>query len=191
MEHDKLQLIESRAETLLKDLKEDNHAFVYSTALLIMVSLYLIAIVLLYIKFDFSTKLLIYLVLLIGMLAYYKMNMNKVFAESATFLNYKTIDRDDKVNYVAGLLRYLNSGFEVKLTRLRSVRIIYSILFPFFLLIVREIITGPFADTSSFIINLAVAVVLGGFWYFYFASDQSELELDKEEVDELITKIYS
>ena len=191
MEHDKLQLIESRAETLLKDLKEDNHAFVYSTALLIMVSLYLIAIVFLYIKFDFSTKLLIYLVLLIGMLAYYKMNMNKVFAESASLLNYKTIDRDDKVNYVAGLLRYLNSGFEVKLTRLKSVRIIYAILFPFFLLIVREIFLGTFADTSSFIINLAVAIVLGGFWYFYFASDQSELELDKEEVDALITKIYS
>ena len=191
MEHDKLQLIESRAETLLKDLKEDSHAFVYSTALLIMVSLYLIAIVFLYIKFDFSTKLLIYLVLLIGMLAYYKMNMNKVFAESAALLNYKTIDRDDKVNYVAGLLRYLNSGFEVKLTRLKSVRIIYAILFPFFLLIVREIFLGTFTDTSSFIINLAVAMVLGGFWYFYFASDQSELELDKEEVDELITKIYS
>ncbi|NNE25498.1 MAG: hypothetical protein HKN09_01525 [Saprospiraceae bacterium] len=191
MEHDKLQLIESRAETLLKDIKEDNHAFVYSTALLIMVSLYLIAIVFLYIKFDFSTKLLIYLVLLIGMLAYYKMNMNKVFAESAALLNYKTIDRDDKINYVAGLLRYLNSGFEVKLTRLKSVRIIYAILFPFFLLIVREIFLGSFSDTSSFLINLVVAIVLGGFWYFYFASDQSELELDKEEVDELITKIYS
>ena len=190
MEHDRLQLIESRAETLLQDLKEDDHAFVYSTSILIMVSLYLLAIVFLYIKSGFSVKLLIYLVVLIGMLAYYKMSMNKVYGESSELAGYKNVDSDDKVNYVSGMLKYLSSGFEVKLTRIHSVRLFYAILFPLFLLIVREIYMGPYTS-MSFLINLAVAAVLGSFWYIYFAGNQKSLVADRTEIDELIRKIYS
>ncbi|MBT8188954.1 MAG: hypothetical protein HKN67_14130 [Saprospiraceae bacterium] len=190
MEHDRLQLIESRADTLLQNLKEDNHAFIYSTSILIMVSLYLLAVVFLYIKSGFSVKLLIYLVVLIGMLAYYKMSMNKAFAESDEMSKYKNIDHDDKVNYVSGMLKYLSSGFEVKLTRIHSVRLFYTILFPLFLLIVREIYVGSYTS-MSFFINLALAVVVGSFWYFYFAGNQKELIEDRQEIDEMITKIYS
>ncbi len=190
MEHDKLQIIESRAETLLSELKEDDHSFIYSTALLVMVALYLLAIIFLYIKSGFSTKLLIYLVALIGMLAYYKMNMNRIFSESSELLNYKKINTDDKVNYVSGMLKYLSSGFEVKLTRIQSVRWIYTILFPLFLLIIREIYMGEYSS-MTFFINLIIAAFLGLLWYVFFGYSQKDLLLDRVEIDELIQKIYS
>jgi len=190
MEHDRLQLIESRAETLLSELKEDNDSFVYSTSLLIMVVLFLLAIVFLYIKIGFSINLLIYLVGLTGMLAYYKMNMNKAFSENARLANYKSIDTDDKVNYVTGLLKYLSSGFDVKLTRIRSVKWFYTILFPLFLLILRETYVGEFT-TQTFLLNLFVGVITGVIWYYYFVQGENKLNEDREEINNLINKIFS
>lgn len=190
MEHDKLQMIESKAEMLLNELKEDNHSFIYSTALLIIVALCLLAIVFLYIKSGFSVKLLIYLVSVIGLLAYYKMNMNKVFADTTALAKYKSVQKDDKVNYVSGMLKYLSSGFEVKLTRLQSVRWAYTILFPIFLIIAQEIYKGPFTS-KSFLISVVLAILLGAFWYFFFGPQYNNLIEDRSEIDELIQRIYS
>ena len=190
MEYDKLQLIEEKANALLNDLKNDDDAFVYSTTLLILVVLFLLAIVFLYILSGVSIKLLVYLVILIGILSYYRMNMNRVYKESAILLNYKKIDPADKTNYVSGLLKYLASGVSIKLERLKSVRLFYTIMFPLFLLVIREIYLGEY-DNKSFLLSILMAAVVGGlFWYFYFSNGLQELEDDHEEINELSASIF-
>jgi ABC-type siderophore export system fused ATPase/permease subunit len=190
MEYDKLQLIEEKAKGLLKDLKTEDDAFVYSTALLVLVVLFLLAIVFLYILSGVSFMLLIYLLVLIGILTYYKINMNRVYKESTLLQDYKNIDPSDKTKYVSGLLKYLASGVNIKLERLKSVRLFYTIMFPLFLLVIREIYLGSYT-TKSFLISFLVAAILGGlFWYFYFSNGLDELEEDREEINELSSTIF-
>ena len=190
MEYDKLQLIEEKAETLLEELKNDDDAFVYSTTLLILVVLFLLAIVFLYILTGLSTKLLIYLVILIAVLAYYRLNMNKAYKESTILQKYKDIDPANKSSYVSGLLKYLASGVTIKLERLKSVRLFYTIMFPLFLLIIREIYIGSY-DNISFLISILMAALIGGiFWYFYFSKGLTELEEDKEEINDLANTVF-
>lgn len=190
MEYDKLQLIDEKANALLEELKNEDDAFVYSTTLLILVVLFLLAIVFLYIFSGVSTKLLIYLVILIGALTYYRINMNRMYKESTILQNYQKIDPADKTNYVAGLLKYLASGVSIKLERLKSVRLFYTVMFPIFLLIIREIYVGEYTN-QSFLLSAVMAAIIGGlFWYFYFSNGLAELEADREEINELANSLY-
>jgi hypothetical protein len=113
--------------------------------------------------------------------------------ESSELANYKKIDISDKPKYIGGLLKYLSSGYGVKVTRLQSVRWIYVIIFPLVMILFSELYQYFFHDDikTSFM-NFFIAYLIGGtFWYLYFKEDLYALEMDQYDVDSMVVKVYS
>jgi len=187
MEYDKLQLIENKAENLLSDLRNGDDSSLYSNALLVLVVLFLLSLVSVYIKTGEFKHLLAYLGILLVLLVLHKVKMSAAYKENALLKRYKQHAETDKQSYVSGLLKYLSSGMNVKFKRLKSVRLIYMIIFPLMLIILSELFNG---ESRSFILSLIVAYVLGAtFWYFYFQDDINELDFAQDDVEDMITKL--
>lgn len=189
MEYDKLQLIENKAENLLSELKEGNDASLYFNALIILVTAFLVCLISLYIKSGNFYSLIIYLAILVCLLTLYNVRMSSAYKENALLKRYKALkNSDDKLAYVSGLLKYLSSGMKVKLKRLKTVKLIYIIIFPIFLVLLKQLFAGELNVMISFI----TAILLGStFWAFYFNKDIEELSFAQEDIDEMIRKIVS
>lgn len=195
MEIDKLDLIQKKAETLLATLKDDAQTSYVTNALVIIVVLFLSPLVILYIVDVGSsiTKFLMYLIVLLGLLVLYRIRVGSAVRESLQLNSYKNIDVSDKPKYIAGLLKYLSAGYGVKITRLQSVRWIYVIVFPLVLILCYELYQYLFHDdiTTGFM-NFVGAFLLGStFWFLYFQKDLHELELDQQDVDGMVGKLFS
>lgn len=194
MEYDKLDLIEKKAQDLLMALKTDTKTGYVTNALVVIVTLFLIPLVVLYI-FDgaSSIRFLIYLVVIAGLLILYRVRIGSAMKESAHLSSYKSIDKADKQSYITGLLRYLSSGYDVKISRLKSVRLVYMILFPLVLVLWSEMYQfWRDSQVNTGIIQFVAAFLIGCvFWYLYFQDDLHELELDQTDVDNMVGKIYT
>ena len=195
MEYDKLDLIHKKAETLLSSLKEDVQTSYITNALVIIVFLFLIPLVILYIVDVESsiTKFLMYLIVLLALLILYRIRVGGAVRESSELASYKNMDSNDKPKYIGGLLKYLSSGYGVKVTRLQSVRWIYVITFPLVMVLFNELYQYFFhGDIKTSFINFLFAYLIGStFWYMYFQDDLHELELDQQDVDNMVAKVYS
>jgi len=195
MEYDKLDLIQKKAETLLSSLKEDAQTSYVTNALVVIVVLFLLPLVILYIVDVESsiTKYLIYLIVLLGLLILYRMRVGAAVRESSQLTSYKKIDMSDKPSYITGLLKYLSSGYGVKITRLHSVRWIYVFVFPLVMVLFSELYQYCFHDDiKTGIMTFIVAYLIGStFWFLYFQKDLHELELDQQDVDGMVGKLFS
>lgn len=195
MEYNNLDLIQTKAEKLLSDIKQDAESSFVSTAQILLVILFSISIIALFIvDIDSSvTKYLIFMVILLGLLLWHRIKLNVKVKESVALSAYKKGDPADKKNYTIGLLKYLSSGLAIKLTRLKSVRLFFCIMFPLLLVLFKELYQYHFKDgefgTSLF--QYILAFVIGSsFWYYYFQADIAELDLDKADVDSMVSKLY-
>jgi len=196
MKYDKLDLIQSKAENLLQDLKEDTATSYVTNALLVLVIMYLISLVILYITDVNSSiiKFLIYLLVMIICLVIYRMRMTASVKESQALAAYEKLDKEDKANYISGQLKYLSSGYNIKIIRLQSVRLIYVIAFPLLLVLLSELYQYFFSegDISTSIMQFVIAFLIGStFWFFYFQNDIKEFEMDRDDVDRMISNLYS
>ena len=196
MKYDKLDLIQSKAENLLQDLKEDTATSYVTNALLVLVIMYLISLVILYITDVNSSiiKFLIYLLVMIICLVIYRMRMTASVKESQALAAYEKLDKEDKANYISGQLKYLSSGYNIKIIRLQSVRLIYTLAFPLLLVLLSELYQYFFSDgdISTSIMQFVIAFLIGStFWVFYFQNDIKEFEMDRDDVDRMISNLYS
>jgi len=195
MEYNNIDLIQSKGEKLLSELKQDGDASFLSTAQILLVILFSIAVILLFIVDVNSSvsKYLLFMVTLLGLLIWHRIKLNREVKESLTLSTYAQIEASDKKNYTIGLLKYLSSGYAIKLTRLRSIRLFFSIIFPLLLVLFKEVYQYFYYDgqLGSNIGHYILAFVIGAsFWYYYFQSDINELELDKADVDSMISKLH-
>jgi len=196
MKYDKLDLIQNKAENLLQDLKEDTATSYVTNALLVLVIMYLISLVILYITDVNSSiiKFLIYLLVMIICLVIYRMRMTASVKESQSLAAYEKLDKEDKANYISGQLKYLSSGYNIKIIRLQSVRLIYVIAFPLLLVLLSELYQYFFSegDISTTIMQFIIAFLIGStFWFFYFQNDIKEFEMDRDDVDRMVSNLYS
>jgi|GEM_PF-614583 len=196
MKYDKLDLIQNKAENLLQDLKEDTATSYVTNALLVLVIMYLISLVILYITDVNSSiiKFLIYLLVMIICLVIYRMRMTASVKESQSLAAYEKLDKEDKANYISGQLKYLSSGYNIKIIRLQSVRLIYVIAFPLLLVLLSELYQYFFSegDISTSIMQFIIAFLIGStFWFFYFQNDIKEFEMDRDDVDRMVSNLYS
>jgi len=187
MEYDKLKLIENKAESLLDDLKQGEDSSLYFNAMLVLVVLFLISLVSIFIKTGEFRNLLFYLTILVGLLVIYNIRMSSAYKESALLKKYSQLkDSENRLGYVSGMLKYLSSGLNVKLRRIKTVRLMYTVLFPLLLVLLKELILGK----GNLVMDLLGAFVIGAtFWYFYFKDDVEELTYGKEDVEEMIRKL--
>lgn len=196
MEYDKLDLVQSKANNLLDDLKEDTATSYVTNSLLVVVIMYLISLVILYITDVNSSiiKFLIYLLVMIICLVVYRMRMNAAVRESQDLASYTKVDKEDKANYISGQLKYLSSGYNIKIVRLKSVKLVYIVVFPLLLVLLSELYQYFFGDGNigTSIMQFVLAFIIGsGFWAFYFQNDIKEFQMDRDDVDRMVSTLYS
>jgi len=122
------------------------------------------------------------------------MRMTASVKESQALAAYEKLDKEDKANYISGQLKYLSSGYNIKIIRLQSVRLIYVIAFPLLLVLLSELYQYFFSegDISTSIMQFVIAFLIGStFWFFYFQNDIKEFEMDRDDVDRMISNLYS
>ena len=176
------QALEVRSELILKELKEQNDKGEMNIAIA-LVSIPLTILALLYYVKDGLNFMMIPLGLLLLFLIYYRTKM----LGAARMVKEYRIDNRDKVadkdiNWLKKKIEYITYGIEVKLTRLRLVKVFYMIFFPLFLLLIGEYIFKYIPFNNRFI-SFFVAFLIGGlFWHYFFNIEITELEDDQEDL---------
>ncbi len=169
-------------ETKLSDLSEPkNNVSLFGVLLGMLTSV--LAIV--FFKHGFDLKWLIVLVSLLGYLLFYRFSMKTAEAKSKLLENYK--EEEDLNASFYGKANYLSSQIALRKTRLGLIRIFYMLFFPLFLILLSISRSGD-GGIGSFN-SIVLAVVLGGlFWYFYFKGDLTELDMTREDLEEIKSK---
>lgn len=189
MEYDKLQLIEHKAKKLLQDMKTGSDSSVYTNALYLIIALFLFSLCYIYIKSGSHT--LVYAASLVIALITYKFILSNASNDVKFKLNYTAYAGSNKPAYVKGMLEYLASRINLEMSRIKALRTVYILVFPFFLMMVRQIFLGPI-EKDQYVYNLLGALILGVcFWFFFFKKDIDEKELDYWEVINLSKTIKS
>ncbi len=179
--NNKIDFISGKADHLLDLLKGDNHQGKGNTTLFLLLGLYLVVACGYYIKFGTSTVLTISLVVLILLMVIYRLSMQTALKENAASANYQSYKEVDEMTYLKTKLQYLYSGVMVKLTRTKSIRIVYMCMFPFILILIREFFQGQIS--SGWIGISIVAIVLGSIsWWVFFRSDLEDLEISRDDI---------
>ena len=107
--------------------------------------------------------------------------MQTAIKENSASANYKSYKEVDEVTYLKTKLQYLYSGVMVKYTRTKSIRILYMVMFPFILLLVRDFFQGQ--GTAGWIGTSIVAILLGSItWWAYFKNDVDDLEISRDDI---------
>lgn len=183
MEYDKLELIELKAEKLLERYLADSDVAVYTNALYFMVSIFLIAVCLLYVFEGYEH--LIYVVALLAIIPY-RIIISKAHAEAEMKSMYPTLETADKKQFTISKLDYLSSLLGLKIARLKALRLFYMIVFPVWLYMLSKIFINRSFSGSSELIYLLPAIVLGAvFWYFFFNKEIAERGNDRAEIDQI------
>ena len=186
--NNKVDFISNKADHLLELLKGDNHLSKSNVTLYLLLGIYLLVASAHYIRYDFSTLLTISLVVLVVLMVIYRLSMQTAIKENTASANYKSYKEVDEVTYLKTKLQYLYSGVMVKYTRTKSIRILYMVMFPFILLLVREFFQGQ--ATGGWIGSSIVAIILGTLtWWTYFKSDIDDLEISRDDIKSYLSGI--
>jgi len=190
-DENKLELIEKKCLTLLQNLRNNDDAGIYTTSLIILGILVFITILALYVKNNYSNFLLFGLLITAVLFIVFKVKTNAVIKESIAKSGFLKEQAESKIQHVTNMLEYLSSGLQVKLVRIKLVRLIYFILFPVFLLLIRELFLGE--STSMALFNgylggLGLSLVA---WYYFFKTEITNLVYYKEDVDEMRTYLIN
>lgn len=174
--------LKAKADHILSDLKsqQDGKEFVYIISLLSVPLIFLI--LALNIRNGYGT-MLIPLVLVLIFIVYYRLKM----IECAKLVKSYRVENKDNVSdenldWLSKKIEYVIYGMEVKLTRLRLVKLFYVFFFPTLLVFLYEYIfkAMPF---SNIFIAYGVAFLLGGiFWHYFFTSEVEDLEYTQDDL---------
>ena len=177
----KVEFISQKSDYLLELLKGDNHASKSNSTLLFLLVLYLITASANFIKIGSSTLLLISILALVVLMVLYRFSMQTAIKENNASANFETYKEVDELTYLKTKLQYLYSGVMVKFTRSKAIRILYMVMFPFILLLIREFFQGP--TTDGWIGSSIIAFLLGGItWWAFFKGDLDDLEISRDDI---------
>jgi len=179
--NNKVEFISQKSDYLLELLKGDNHAGKSTSTLLFLLGLYLLSACAYFIKLGPSTLLLVSLLALAVLMVLYRFSMQTAIKENNASANFETYKEVDELTYLKSKLQYLYSGVMVKFTRAKSIRILYMVMFPFILLLIRDFFLGKTAD--GWIGTAIIAFLLGGLtWWAYFKADLDDLEISRDDI---------
>ncbi len=165
-----------RLDLLLDDIKHTNKSTTYTYILLCLVAIFLVGIVLFYIKYGYFGRLLAYFAVLLGTVIYYRVNIVNAIRELQDASGYDALKGVDDKQYMKQKLNYLDVGIEVKRKRITLIRGIYVLIFPVFLVLASELYIGPIEGFASFLWKYILAFILGGIvWMFAFNNDIEQI----------------
>jgi len=180
------EALENRSELILKDLRDQNDKLEMNLSIgLVAIPIFLLTI-LSFIKLGFNFMMIIPLILLFIFLVYYRVNMigaTRVVKENRIQNKDKESDRD--IHWLKKKIEYITHGIEVKLTRLRAIKVYYIFFFPIFLVMLGEYLFGQIPFENLFIAFFVAFLVGGVFWHYFFNAEIDELE---DTQDDLLRK---
>jgi len=180
MEYDKIELIELKADRLLEKFLSDSDVAVYTNALYFLVSIFLIAVCLLYVFEGYEH--LVYIFALLAIIPY-RMIIGAADAKAESKSLYHSMEIKDKKALTIAKLDYLSALVQLKAARLKALRLFYMICFPVWLyMLVKIFVAREFSGLTE-LVYLGAAFVLGSvFWFFYFKKDIELREMDQNEI---------
>jgi len=183
MKNNRFEYIKVKSDQLLELLKSDKHSAQSSYALILLLVLFISSIILHYFKYGFSPILGVALFIIICILGAGRIVMQKSIKENIASANYDAYKDVDEVTYLRTKLQYIHSGIDIKYTRTNSIRILYVCVFPFILILIKEIFQGQIGSTGGLIGYLILALFLSSiFWWFYFGNELEKLEISKDDI---------
>jgi len=174
--------LKGKADHILNDLKsqQDGKEFVYIISLLTVPLVFFI--LALNIRNGYGA-MLIPLVLVLIFIIYYRLKMIECAKMVKSYrVENKDNVSDENLDWLSKKIEYVIYGMEVKLTRLRLVKLFYVFFFPTLLVFLYEYFfeTIPF---SNIFIAYGVAFLLGGiFWHYFFTSEVEDLEFTQDDL---------
>ncbi len=182
--------MKEKIDHLLEKVTQDKTSSIVSSALLILVSLFLLGIILYYVKFGFSGYILFYMLFLIVGILYYRFSLMEFLKDVDEASNYKVHENVDDGLFQRSKSNYISKGINLKLMRVILIQRLYLCLCPLLLLMFSEIIVGPSLSFGNFLMRLILGVLVGGlFWYFFFNKDKEELYEFQDESDLIQRKL--
>jgi len=165
-------------ETKLSDLSEAKN---YVSLLGILMGMLAFSLLMVFVNHGFNLQWLIVLIMIIGYLLFYRFSMKT--AETKTKLLESYANDDINAEFYAKA-NYLSSQITLRKTRINLTRFFYVLFFPLFLLLLDLSLSSE--GLTSPIKAALLAFSLGSiFWYFYFSGGLKELDMTKQDLEEI------
>ncbi len=186
-----LDQIIQKCQTLLLKHKGSGDINSLTFILLFMGLLFFFGVSAVIIKDGVTNRYIVFIVLLIFLFIRHKFKMSAAYQLNQKAHSYTNIDPGDKEPYAEGLVDYIDSGFDLKLTRMNSVKLFYTIVFPLFIITVKEFFNG-LATTQEISIYTIILFPLSFFiWHRYFKEEISHAEIIKQEIATIRAQLES
>ncbi len=180
----KEEFLSKTADHMLDLLKNDDHQSRSNGALLLLLILFLLTAIIHFVKFGFGPLLIISLAICALLLVFFRVKNSSAIKENSNYSNFDSYKDVDPITHLRTKLQYIHSGIEVKATRTQSLRIMYFLIFPCILLMLKDVFQGVAASTSGLVWSIIFAFLTGGiFWWFYFGREVEELEISQGDVE--------
>lgn len=172
--------IEKEFQDLVYEQRHSDDISSYTTALMLMAGIVIISLLVLFIMVGHNIKMLLIILIILIMFSLYRLRMNKAAQEvslaQTDAISSLEIDKDTMTQK----LKFLTAGIDLKIKRVKSVRQFYIVVFPLFLICIKEILHGPQTNQFLFWAIGASFMVSAIVWTWFFSSDIRELEETKE-----------
>ena len=186
-----LDQVIQKSQTLLLKHKDSGDINSLTFILLFMGLLFFFGISAVIIKDGLTNRYIIFLVLLILLFIRHKSKMSTAYKTNKTAYSYTNIDPSDKEPYAEGLINYINSGFDLKLARIRFVKQFYTIVFPLFIITMKEFFHGPLTTRELFFYLLLLGPLSFFIWQRYFKVDIDQTGAVIQEVENMKEQLES
>lgn len=174
--------LNEKSEYLINLLKNDDHAKNSGYRIIFLVAMFIIFASYHYIKYGFTPVVGMGLCILLILMIFFRIQMQSSVKDNIASANYDAYKDIDQNTYLRNKLQYLFTGIDIKFTRTKTIRLLYVLVFPFLMVIIKEVFQGFYSIGHSFKF-LLFAFALGGlFWWFYFASEMDDLEISKDDI---------
>lgn len=173
--------LQQRLNSTLQDLRNQDDANEFNLLLYGLALLTGTVSLLSYFKNE-SFVLLLPIILILGYLFYYRIVMKRVTKKAVSIKKDGAETAMNNNDILEARANYVLNGIEIKLNRLRLVRLFYMLVFPIFLVLLMQLLLGDHLFGNillSFLLSYAVA---GFFWYYFFRSDVEQLSWMEDQV---------
>jgi len=177
-----LDHIIQKSQTLLLKHRDSGDINSLTFILLFMGLLFFFGVSAVIIKYGLVTRYIVFLAVLILLFIFYKFKMSSAAAINRETANYTNIDPNEKGLYADGLVNYLNTGYDLKLTRINAVKKFFIILFPLFLITMKEFFHGILTNKELGIYLVVLYPLSYLVWHLYFKEDLYQSNLVKEDI---------
>lgn len=185
----RLEYIEMKSEHLLSLLKNDQHSNHGSQAFIFLLLLFVASNAVHFLKFGFAPIHAVGFTVLACLIIIGRIQYQKAIKENIASANYDAYKDVDEKTFLRTKLQYIHTGIDIKYTRTNIIRFMFVCLFPFLMVLIKEIFQGQL-EVTSILGYFLFAVLLGSiFWWFYFFNELERLEISKEDIEGYLESI--